>query len=157
MAVKKGEEAAPELRVTLNLGLDIRIPPEYIPGENLRLRTYKRIAGIASDAERESIRRELADRFGPPPPALANLLDYAVLKSLCERLQISSVERRGTEVVLKFHPTTPVRPEGLVRLVRKQKGMRFDPSGVLTMVLDRTAGSVPEAIRNVLISLVPTS
>ena len=139
VANKKGESRRSELRATLNLGLDIRIPPEYIPGENLRLRTYKRIAGVTSDAEREAVRRELADRFGPPPPAVANLLDYAVLKSLCERLQISSVERRGAEVALKFHPTTPVRPERLVGLVRKQKGMRLDPSGVLTVTLDRGA------------------
>src|SRR4029077_7607199 len=89
VANKKGEAPASELRATLNLGLDIRIPPEYIPSENLRLRTYKRIAGIASEAEREALRRDLVDRFGPPPLAVDNLLDYAVLKSLCERLQIS--------------------------------------------------------------------
>jgi transcription-repair coupling factor (superfamily II helicase) len=149
---KKGE-ATPELRAALNLGLDIRIPPEYIPGENLRLRTYKRIAGVTSDSEREAVQRELADRFGPLPPAVANLLDYAVLKSLCERLQISSVERRGNEVALKFHPTTPVRPERLVELVRGQKGARLAPSGVLTVTIDPRSGSIAQAIRNLLLPL----
>ncbi len=157
VANKKGETAAPELRTTLNLGLDIRIPPEYIPGENLRLRTYKRIAGVATESEREAVRRELADRFGPLPHAVENLLDYAVLKSLCERLQISSVERRGAEVALKFYPTTPVRPEQLVRLVRERKGMRFDPAGVLTMLIDRSTASAAETIRNVLLPLEPGS
>src|SRR5713101_2557358 len=42
----KGQQSATELRTTLNLGLDVRIPPDYIPGENLRLRTYKRISTI---------------------------------------------------------------------------------------------------------------
>ena len=42
----KGESTRPEVRVTLNLGLDVRIPPDYIPGENARLRAYKRIAAI---------------------------------------------------------------------------------------------------------------
>jgi len=149
---KKGE-ATPELRAALNLGLDIRIPPEYIPGENLRLRTYKRIAGVTGDSEREAVRRELADRFGPLPPAVANLLDYAVLKSLCERLQISSVERRGNEVALKFHPTTPVRPERLVELVRGQKGTRLAPSGVLTVTIDPRSASIAQAIRNLLLPL----
>jgi transcription-repair coupling factor (superfamily II helicase) len=149
---KKGE-ATPELRATLNLGLDIRIPPEYIPGENLRLRTYKRIAGVTSDSEREAVRRELADRFGLPPPAVANLLDYAVLKSLCERLQISSVERHGSEVALKFHATTPVRPERLVDLVRKQKGTRLAPSGVLTVTVDHGAAGTAQTIRNLLLPL----
>jgi len=150
---KKGETATPELRATLNLGLDIRIPPEYIPGENLRLRTYKRIAGVTNDVEREAVRRELADRFGPLPPAVANLLDYAVLKSLCERLQISSVERHGSEVALKFHGTTPVRPERLVELVRGQKGTRLAPSGVLTVTIDQGAPSIAETIRNLLLPL----
>ena len=150
---KKGESAAPELRATLNLGLDIRIPQEFIPGENLRLRTYKRIAGVTNDAEREAVQRELTDRFGALPPAVENLLDYAVLKSLCERLQISSVERHGHEVALKFHSTTPVSPELLVRLVHKQKGMRLAPSGVLTLTIDRGASNTAQAIRNVLLLL----
>jgi transcription-repair coupling factor (superfamily II helicase) len=153
VASRKGEAAEPELRTALNLGMDIRIPPEYLPSENLRLRTYKRIAAIPNDAEREALRRELADRFGPPPTAVNNLLDYAVLKSLCERLQISSVDRRGSEVAVKFHATTPVRPERLVGLVRKHRGMRMDPSGVLTLVIERDSGSVAEAIRNVLLPL----
>jgi len=150
---KKGETAASELRATLNLGLDIRIPPQYIPGENLRLRTYKRIAGVTNDAEREAVHRELADRFGPPPQAVINLLDYAVLKSLCEKLQISSVERHGGEVALKFHPTTPVKPETVVKLVRKQKGTRLAPTGVLTISLDHGAESTAQTIRNILLPL----
>ena len=117
------------------------------------MRTYKRIAGVTSDAEREAVQRELTDRFGAPPPAVINLLDYAVLKSLCERLQISSVERHGNEVALKFHPTTPVRPENLVELVRKQKGTRLAPSGVLTVSLDRGAESTAQTIRNILLPL----
>lgn len=150
VAVQQGEAGAPEVRVTLNLGLDIRIPSEYIPGEALRLRTYKWIAGIASDDEREGVRRELADRFGPPPAAVDNLLDYAVLKSVCERLQISSVERRGAEIAVRFHPTTAVRPELLVALVRKQRGMRLDPSGLMTMTGSRDANKIVETVRNVL-------
>src|SRR5260370_3262665 len=86
----KGETRVPELRATLNLGLDIRIPPEYIPSENLRLRTYKRIAGMAGEGEREEVHRELEDRFVPLPPAVEHPLAYAVLKALCERLLVAS-------------------------------------------------------------------
>src|SRR3984893_13554641 len=153
VANKKGEEPASDLRTTLNLGLDIRIPPEYIPSETLRLRTYKRIAAIASEEEREAVRRELADRFGPPPPGVTNLLAYAVLKSLCERLQVASVERRGAEVAVKFHPTTGVRPEKLVSLVRKGQGMRLDPSGVLTMTVPGGVEHLAESLRMILLPL----
>ena len=153
VAARKGEGEQPELRATLNLGMDIRIPPEYLPSESLRLRTYKRIAEARNEDDRETLRRELADRFGPSPPAIDNLLDYAVLKSLCERLQISSVDRRANEAVIKFHPTTSVSPERLVRLVRQGKGTKLDPSGVLTIALERSNKSIAEAIRNVLLPL----
>ena len=149
----KGEEVALELRATLNLGLDIRIPPEYIPSEGLRLRTYKRIAGISREPEREEVRCELEDRFGTPPPAVDHLLDYAVLKALCEKLLVASVERRGAQVAVKFHPQTPLRPEQVVRVVRARPGLRLDPSGVLWMTLERAPGSVTQGVRNVLLQL----
>ena len=152
-AALKGEAPAPELRTAINLGLDIRIPSEYIPGENLRLRTYKRIAGVASDAVRDEVRRELEDRFGPPPPAVDNLLDYAVLKALCEKLLIASVERHGSDLSAKFHAQTPVHPGDLVCIVRASPGMRLDPAGVLWMPLPRGPGSAVAAVRNVLLQL----
>src|SRR5712675_126913 len=149
----KGEEAKPEMRATINLGLDIRIPQEYIPNENLRLRTYKRIAGITNEAEREEVDRELADRFGPAPAAVGNLLDYALLKGLAERILVSSIERRANEVAIKFHPETTLPPEKLVGLIRSQaEGMRLDPSGTLWMRIERR-GRIAESVRNVLLPL----
>jgi transcription-repair coupling factor (superfamily II helicase) len=149
----KGEETKPEMRATIDLGLDIRIPQEYIPNENLRLRTYKRIAGITNDTEREEVDRELADRFGPAPPAVGNLLDYALLKGLAERILVSSIERRANEVAIKFHPETTLSPEKLVGLIRsKGEGMRLDPGGTLWMRIERR-GRIAESVRNVLLPL----
>ena len=148
----KGEDAAPELRTTLSLGMDVRIPQDYIPSENLRLRTYKRISSIASDAERQDVARELEDRFGPLPVSVGNLLDFAVLKSMSERLRISAVERQGSRVAIRFHPETNLDPAVLVKVVRSRPGIKLDPSGVLWMELDR-GESVPVAVRNVLLGL----
>ena len=148
----KGEESAPELRTTLSLGLDVRIPENYIPSENLRLRTYKRISSIASEEEKQDVHRELTDRFGAPPSTVENLLEYAVLKSMCERLRISAVERQGTRIAIRFHAETPLDPATLVKVVRSRKGIKLDPSGVLW--LETTRGeSVPGALRNVLLGL----
>jgi transcription-repair coupling factor (superfamily II helicase) len=153
VAALKGEEVKPEMRSTINLGLDIRIPQEYIPNENLRLRTYKRIAGIANETEREEVNSELGDRFGPPPPAVGNLLDYALLKGLAEGLLVSSIERRANEVAIKFYPETPLSPEKLVGLIRsKEEGLRLDPSGTLWMRIERR-GRIAESVRNVLLPL----
>jgi len=148
----KGEESTPELRTTLSLGLDVRIPENYIPSENLRLRTYKRISSIATEEEKQDVRRELADRFGAPPATVENLLEYAVLKSMCERLRISAVERQGNRVAIRFYAETTLDPATLVKVVRSRKGIKLDPSGVLW--LETTRGeSVPGALRNVLLGL----
>ncbi|HEV3375627.1 MAG TPA: transcription-repair coupling factor [Candidatus Acidoferrum sp.] len=148
----KGEDAAPELRTTLSLGFDVRIPQDYVPSENLRLRTYKRISTIATDEEKQDVRRELEDRFGPIPASVENLLEYAVLKSMCERLRISAVERQGSRVAIRFHPETPLDPARLVFVVRSRKGIKLDPGGVLWLEVAR-GESVPGAVRNVLLGL----
>jgi transcription-repair coupling factor (superfamily II helicase) len=153
VAERKGEAIAPERRATLNLGQEIRIPPEYIESENLRLRIYKRIAGISSDAEREEVRRELADRFGPLPPAIANLLDYSVLKALAEKLLVASIDRRGDQIAVKFYDDTPLGPEQLVKLIRKRRDLRLDPTGVLWFAWKGAKGGPMDAVRNVLMQL----
>jgi transcription-repair coupling factor (superfamily II helicase) len=153
VAERKGELVAVERRATLNLGQEIRIPPEYIESENLRLRIYKRIASVTSDAEREEVRRELDDRFGPPPVSVENLLDYAVLKALAEKLLVASIDHRGDQVAIKFYEDTPLGPEKLVRLIRKRKGMRLDPSGVLWFDWNGEKGGPTGAARNVLLQL----
>jgi len=152
VAKLKGEEAAPDLRTTLSLGLDVRIPQQYILSENLRLRTYKRISTIGSEAEKQDVRKELEDRFGALPPSVENLLDYAVLKSMCERLRISAVERQGSRIAVRFHPETTVDPAKLVSVVRSRAGIKPDPSGVLWIELKR-GEAVPMVLRNVLLGL----
>jgi transcription-repair coupling factor (superfamily II helicase) len=148
----KGEEAAPEMRTTLSLGLDVRIPQDYIPSENLRLRTYKRISSIKTDNEKTDVTKELEDRFGPLPPSVGNLLEYAALKSICERLRISMAERQGNRLAVRFHPETLLDPATLVSVVRSRDGIRLDPSGVLWMELQR-GEPVAGALRNVLLGL----
>jgi transcription-repair coupling factor (superfamily II helicase) len=148
----KGQDVTPELRTTLSLGFDVRIPPEYIPSENLRLRTYKRISSISTEAEKQDVRKELEDRFGALPKTVENLLEYATLKSMCEHLRISSVERQGNRIAIRFYPETTLDPATLVSVVRSRKGIKLDPSGVLWMETTR-GESVPESLRNVLLGL----
>jgi transcription-repair coupling factor (superfamily II helicase) len=149
----RGESARPEVRVTLNLGLDVRIPPDYITGENARLRAYKRIAAIGAERDRQDVMRELEDRFGPPPRSVLNLVEYASLKSLCERMLVSAVERRNHRLALRFHSETPVRAERLVRLVRSRRGASLDPSGVLWVEWKPEEGSPAAAAQTVLLEL----
>jgi transcription-repair coupling factor (superfamily II helicase) len=136
----KGEESPLEIHSALNLGLDIRIPPDYIADENQRLRVYKRIASAADATERETIEKELADRYGPVPDGVRNLLAYSALKTLAEKLGIETVERRHGMANIKFHKETKVNPEKLMRLVAQNTGAQFTPAGVLRLPLDGLEG-----------------
>jgi transcription-repair coupling factor (superfamily II helicase) len=153
VAERKGEAVTPERRATLNLGQEIRIPPEYIESENLRLRIYKRIAEVRSAAERGEVRKELEDRFGPVPPAVENLLDYAELRAMAEKLLVATVDRRGEQVAIKFYDETPLGPERIVKLIRNRRDMRLDPTGLLWLDWRGYQGGVMAAVRNVLMQL----
>ncbi|HXZ20683.1 MAG TPA: transcription-repair coupling factor [Candidatus Acidoferrales bacterium] len=147
---RKGEAVAPERRATIQLGLDIRIPENYIPEEALRLRTYKRIAALASEDQSDDMRRELADRFGPPPQPVENLLDYAVLKSQAERIQVEAIERKVNRVSVRFSDDTRLPPERLVEIVRARRDLRLEPGGILWMETKQDSASMLQGLKTVL-------
>ena len=132
----KGEEVAPEIHSALNLGLDIRIPPDYIADENQRLRAYRQIANAADAAARERAEKELEDRYGRVPEAVRHLIEYSALKTLAEQIGIEAIDRRHHILNVKFHSKTRVDPARLMNIVSKSKGAQFTPAGVLILPLD---------------------
>ena len=137
----KGEEVAPEIHSALNLGLDIRIPPDYIADENQRLRAYRQIANAADAAARDRAEKELEDRYGPVPEAVHNLLVYSALKTVAEQAGIELVDRRHNILNIKFHKETRVDPARLMNMVAKTRGAQFTPAGVLLLPLDGQGGA----------------
>ena len=140
----KGEEVVPEIHSALNLGLDIRIPPDYIADENQRLRAYRQIANAADDAARDRAEKELEDRYGPVPDAVRNLLAYSALKTMAEQIGIEAIDRRHSLLNVKFHKGTRVDPARLMTTVSQTRGAQFTPAGVLLLPLEgqSTAGEI---------------
>ncbi len=153
----KGEEVAPEIHTSLNLGLDIRIPPEYVADEHQRLRAYKRIAEAGTPEQCERIRAELEDRYGPPPDAVTHLFQYSVLKTLAEKLGIESVLRRAGWLEVKFHGASKADPRRLMALVGATPGAQFTPAGVLRLPAEGLGGpgAVLELLKRQLSELRP--
>jgi transcription-repair coupling factor (superfamily II helicase) len=146
----KGTPSRPEVRTTLNLGLDIKIPEAFIADESQRLRIYKRISSIATTEERADLEGELVDRYGPIPSPVLNLLNYALLKSTAEKLLIQSLERKADEVWVRFHPQAPVDPERVTRFVRRRRESSLRPDGILRFRLAAKDGDLFEGIQNAL-------
>ena len=135
----KGEVGAEEAETQLNLGLNIRIPAEYIPEENQRLRMYKRVAGVETEPQLSDVGAELQDRYGEPPQAVRNLLDYASLKLLCMRVGVTAIDRKRDAVTFKFRQNAGIDPEQLARFVSGQRGAQFTPDGMLKFALKANA------------------
>ncbi len=140
----RGEEVAPEVHSSLNLGLDLRIPSSYIEDENQRLRAYKRIAQAVDSAEREKVEQEFADRYGPVPDEVRHLLTYSRIKTAAEKIGIEAIDRRHSVLNVKFHEETRVDGEKLMALVSGTAGAQFTPAGVLRLPIDGTG--TPAAI-----------
>jgi transcription-repair coupling factor (superfamily II helicase) len=140
----RGEEVAPEIHSSLNLGLDLRIPSTYITDENQRLRAYKRIAQAVDAVEREKVEQELADRYGPVPEGVLHLLTYSGIKTAAEKIGIEAIDRRVSVLNVKFHEETRVDGEKLMALVSGTPGAQFTPAGVLRLPVDGTG--TPSAI-----------
>ncbi len=132
----KGEEVPVQIHANISLGLDLRIPTEYIADEHQRLRAYKRIAEAASPEQAEKIRGELEDRYGPPPEAVSHLLEYSVVKSLAEQIGVEHIDRRQGVLNVKFHAESRVDPARLMALVSGTQSAQFTPAGVLRLPLD---------------------
>ncbi|MDQ2774083.1 MAG: transcription-repair coupling factor [Acidobacteriota bacterium] len=138
----KGEEVPLEIHSTLNLGLDIRIPPTYISDEAQRLRSYKRIADVGDDDQATRTLDELADRYGPLPEEVRNLVRFSLLKSFAQRSGIESIDRRQGFANIKFHQQSKIDPFKLMTLVRDTSGAQFTPAGVLKLPFASTLSPI---------------
>jgi len=147
----KGEAAAEEAETQLNLGLNIRIPADYIKEENQRLRMYKRIAGVETEAQLSDVASELEDRYGAPPSAVRNLLEYATLKLLASRVGVTAIERKREVVTIKFRQNAVIDPGKLAHFVSSQAGAHFTPDGMLKFNLKAiTPGEVLGHLKHLL-------
>ncbi len=127
----KGESGVEATEIQLNLGLNIRIPSDYMKEENQRLRMYKRIAGVETEAQLKDVRSELVDRYGEPPAAVRNLLAYALLKLQALRVGATAIERKRELVNIKFSQKATIDPGKLARFVASQQKTQFTPDGTL--------------------------
>ncbi len=126
----RGEPAREAPRAALNLRLELRIPPEYVPETHQRLSIYKRVSQLKAAAEVEPLRAELRDRYGPLPPEVEGLLHYAELRVRAEEIALTEATLAAGALVLHFDPRTSVTPERLLRLATERRGGAVLPDGL---------------------------
>ncbi len=146
----KGEAVEEEVQTSMNLGVDIYIPHDYIGDENVRMMFYKKIAAATTDERLEAIRNEMRDRFGALPANVENLLQFVRVKRFAQQLGVVSIVREGARGVVKLTQRAKVDPNKLLQLINDNPQVRFTPNGVLSFPLKAHGPQVIEAIDDLL-------
>lgn len=103
-AEKKGEVLPPEApEVTMiDLPLAAYVPPDYVPDGGLRLRLYRRMAQLDTLGAIDEMTAELADRFGPVPDPVYNLLYQLRIKALAQEARVTAVVTDAGQIKIRL-------------------------------------------------------
>jgi transcription-repair coupling factor (superfamily II helicase) len=142
VAELRGDGPAERPEVRVELPVDAHIPHAYVPGERLRLEAYTRIAAVDSVDDINAVRDELADRYGPPPQPVLNLLAVARLRARARRAGLTDIAQQGSHIrfspvqlpesrevrVQRLYPRTLLKPAVRTMLVPVPKADGARPS-----------------------------
>jgi transcription-repair coupling factor (superfamily II helicase) len=154
VAELRGEEVEDETSVTINLGVDVAIPDEYINDMGQRLRTYKRVSSARDEETLSNIRNEIRDRYGRLPESVEQLFGYALLRRLAEDLSVLSIDKTTDGVAMKFSEKASISPERLAAFINGRDEAVFSPTGVLKLNLsDDEQDYLLDTVRGVLLEI----
>jgi len=88
--------------VSIDLPISAYFPRQYVTDMRTKIDLYRRLGRIASETELEDLRSELADRFGPVPAAVEQLIEQQRLRIWAHRWQIRSIHLEGQYAVLGY-------------------------------------------------------
>ncbi|WP_294427776.1 transcription-repair coupling factor [uncultured Treponema sp.] len=105
------------------------IPDSYIPNLQTKMEIYKKIAGVVSKDELESMYLELEDRFGPIPDEVYSLLSLAEVRVIAKKLYISSLKERQGVIQIEFSKVSDLKIDRVLKLIKESAGkVRLDPT-----------------------------
>jgi transcription-repair coupling factor (superfamily II helicase) len=126
----KGQPSHERSRAVLNLHQDLRIPGDYAPDVHQRMSLYKRVSQALTESELVNLRAEVRDRYGPFPPPVEGLFDYAGLRLRAEALGVAQVDVSPTAFSVRLGLDPTFTPEALVAAVAAWPGARLNPDGI---------------------------
>ncbi|MEO3471626.1 transcription-repair coupling factor [Roseomonas sp. CAU 1739] len=150
----KGGDSERDWTPQINLGLPVLIPETYVADLPVRLGLYRRIGSLASDGETDAMGAELADRFGPVPPEVENLLQVVAIKRLCREAGVEKLDAGPKGVVLSFRGNRFADPAGMVGWVTAQKGqVKLRPDHKMALLREMDLPQRVKAARDLLTAL----
>lgn len=122
----RGEVAEGQTELRLELPVDAHIPEDYVESERLRLEAYQKLSsasGTASTPEQLTlVQEELADRYGPLPAQVENLIAVSRLRRAAQKAGLSELVSAAGKVRI----VGAELPDSIqVRLQRMYPGSRY--------------------------------
>ena len=112
----KGQARRTPLEVAVDLPWTAYFPRDYMSGQRQRIEAYRRLARVRGLDRLEDFRKELRDRYGPPPEAAEWLLRLAELRLLATHWKLATVHLEKaaeatapTDLVLGYRNTKRIR------------------------------------------------
>ena len=145
IAKLKGEQAPEEPPpVAIDLSLDARLSPGYLPDDDLRINLYGRLSETRSLAEVGRIARELHEAHGPFPPEVKAFIDLVKLRLLAASKGVVSISEHMTDIQLSFrddHDALDYDNRTLRELAFRVEATRYPPGFSI-----KKKGLKPEAV-----------
>jgi transcription-repair coupling factor (superfamily II helicase) len=126
VAEMRGQPTEERAELKLEVPVDAHIPTAYIPRERLRLEAYRRLGGARTVEDVTALAAELADRYGPPPDPVRNLLVLAGVRAQANGLGLGEVVCFGGRV--RLTPVDELLDSRKVRLDRLYRGALLKPA-----------------------------
>ncbi len=126
VAEMRGRPLEQPAELKLEVPVDAHLPATYVPRERLRLEAYRRLGGARSVEEVQALGAELADRYGPPPPPVRNLVALAGVRAQALAVGLDEVVCFGGRV--RLSPVTSLPESKQVRLDRLYPGAIWKPT-----------------------------
>ncbi|MBN1822736.1 MAG: transcription-repair coupling factor [Endomicrobiales bacterium] len=120
---RPGKQEEKKAKTVIDFKLAAHLPPDYVEQEDLRIMFYRRIASAETAENIESVKSELADRFGSLPEPAGNLFKLTELRLLAEKLGIKSIIEEGSFVTLFFPKDICFTQDSILALARDFSGL----------------------------------
>ena len=119
IALAEGEET---WSPTINLGVPVLIPEDYVEDLDVRLNLYRRLSDLGDKDELMAFGAELHDRFGKPPAEVETLLRVVQIKAMCRRAGVAKLDGGPKGATLQFHRDQFANPAGLAQFLAESQG-----------------------------------
>jgi transcription-repair coupling factor (superfamily II helicase) len=123
----------------MDLSVHAFLPADYIPSEELRILSYKKLVAAETPEALAAVQAELEDRFGPLPNEAKTLMEVSALRIAARDIGIEGIIQKPSSLEIRFLANTSVEPQTILQLAHERTGLHFKPGPPFTLSIDRQA------------------